>query len=210
MQLKKKKNMKKYFLKVIVVVYLITTNNLFAQSRRDKYDVINSYFEIIVKKDSTKKIIVAKEKINNNSTIDIFKIKYIIRYYGKGNSIADNLLYNKTDWKKMQEKYKNNCNIGKYIWCNDDFWSENDFKYKKIVFESMNNNKGIELLVNKYDFDVCVYSFSEPIYYQNKNYLAFTFVKSYMTGSNTFVVIMKKIKGKWIQTHEASDPNTIN
>lgn len=82
---------------------------------------------------------------------------------------------------------------------------------KMLFLESMNNNKGIELIVDKYKrTDISVYGFSEPIYYQDKKYVVFTVLKSYMAGYSHFIIVMKKIKDKWIVTHKGENPNIIN
>ena len=68
----------------------------------------------------------------------------------------------------------------------------------------MNTKKGIESLIEKYNKStICLYSFSEPIYYQNKKYLVFKNYKICIAGGSSFVIITQKIKGKWIRTHEA-------
>jgi hypothetical protein len=75
----------------------------------------------------------------------------------------------------------------------------------------MNTNKGIELIIEKYNkFDIKVYGFSEPIYYQNKKYLVFTVNKLTLNGSHSNIIVMKKISGKWIMTHKGENPNIIN
>ena len=53
--------------------------------------------------------------------------------------------------------------------------------------------------------DFYYYYFSNPIYYQNKEYLIFTvfdgFIFDGLSGSSK-IIIYKKKNGKWIQTHE--------
>ena len=88
-----------------------------------------------------------------------------------GNGRGDATLYKKKDFQKMKKEYKDKCLPGKRIWCNEDFWSIDNFRYKKVILESMNTNKQIEIILDKYNrADIEVYGFSEPIYYQNKKY----------------------------------------
>lgn len=205
--------MKNYFFYTVITILSITnfSNTLFAQSTNEKYKALNDYFETIVK-DTTQDVFVAKEKINSNETLNIFGLNEILIVDPEGNWKSDITLFKKKDFEKMKKEYKNRCLPGKRIWwCNDDYWTKNNFSYKKVVLESMNKDKGIELIFEKYNgIDIDVYGFSEPIYYQNNKYVVFTVHKSHMAGTNTIIVIMKKIKCKWIVTHKGSNPNIIN
>ena len=127
------------------------------------------------------------------------------------NGIGKGTLFKKKDFEKMKKEYKNRCVTGKRIWCNDDYWTKDNFRYKKVALESMNTDKEIELILDKYNrADIKVYGFSEPIYYQNKRYIVFTMHISHMAGASTRIIIMEKIKCKWIMTHEGSNPNIMN
>ncbi|SHH21343.1 hypothetical protein SAMN05444372_1261 [Flavobacterium micromati] len=205
--------MKNYFFYTAIILLCITnfSNVLFAQLTNEKYKALNDYFETIVK-DTTQVVFVAKEKINSNETLNIFGLNEILIVDSVGNWKSDIALFKKKEFEKMKKEYKNRCVSGKRIWwCTDDYWRKDNFRYKKIVLESMNTNKGIELIFEKYSgIDIDVYGFSEPIYYQNNKYVVFTVHKSHMAGTNTIIVIMKKIKCKWIVTHIGSNPNIIN
>ena len=169
----------------------------------DKYNALNDYF-ITIEKDSNKKIFVAREKINSNYTLEIFKLNEIQAFDSKGNITPDTGLFNEKDWGKLKSENPDPPIQDKRIWDTNKYWTKNDFKHDKIIFESMNTKTGIESLIEKYDkSNICLYSFSEPIYYQNKKYLVFTNYKICIAGGSSFVVIMQKIKGKWIRTHEA-------
>lgn len=201
--------MKNYFFYTVITLLFIT-NTLSAQSTIEKYKALNDYIETIIK-DTSQVMFVAKEKINPNETLKIFKLNDIMIIDSAGNGRQDNMLYKKKDFEKMQKEYKNKCVPGKRIWCNDDYWWKDNFKYKKVVIESMNTDKGVELINDKYNrFDIFVYGFSEPIYYQNNKYVVFTIHKSHMAGASTRIIIMKKNKGKWVVTHQGSNPNIIN
>jgi hypothetical protein len=205
--------MKNYFFYTVIILLSITnfSNTLFAQSTNEKCKALNDYFETIVK-DTTQDVFVAKEKINSNETLNIFGLNEILITDSAGNWKRDPTLYIKKDFEKMKKEYKDRCAAGKRIWwCNDDYWTKDNFRYKKVVLEGMNTNKGIELIIEKYNkVDIKVYAFSELIYYQNKKYLVFTVNKLTLNGSNPNIIIMKKIKDKWIVTHQGSDPNLIN
>lgn len=201
--------MKNYFFCIVIILLLIAnfSNTLFAQKKNDKYEALNAYFETIIK-DTTQTVYVAKEKINSNETLNIFGLNNIMIIDRFGNGKGDTTLYDKRDYEKMKKKHENSCASGERIWwCSDNFWENTDFRYKKVILESINTIKKQEALLLKYDK---IYVFSELLYYQNKNYLIFTVDTLYPSGSNAYVVIMRKIKGKWIVTHKAQNPNEIN
>ena len=202
--------MKKIYTVIILLTVTIFTNTLFAQSTNEKYEALNNYFETIID-DTTQVVFVAKEKINSNETLTIFGLNDIMIIDAVGNGKGDSTLYKKKDFQIMNSKYKNKCIPGKRIWCNDDYWTIDNFKYKKIVLESMNTNKEIEPIMDKYNnVNLKVYGFSEPIYYQNKKYIVFTIHIAHMAGSSTHIIIMKKNKGKWIMAYKGSNPYLIN
>ena len=188
--------------------YSQTKSNL-KLDEKEKLEAINDYFETIVK-DSNKEVFIAREKINSNYTLEIFKQNEIQAIDLKGNRTPDTKLFNEKDWKKFKKQNQDPPIQDNRIWDNHKYWTKNDFRHSKTIFESMNKKPGIESIMEKYKkYDICVYSFSEPMYYQNKKYLVFTNLKIYSSGGNPFVVVMKKIKGKWIRTHEAFNPNEI-
>jgi len=204
--------MKNYFFYTVIILLCITnfSNVLFAQSANEKYKALNDYLATIIK-DTTQVIFVAKEKINSNETLNTFGLNDIMIIDTAGNGRGDDTLYNKKDFEKMKTKYKNKCLTGKRIWCADDFWTKENLTYNKITFESMNSTEGIETIFKKYnDFDINIYGFSEPIYYQNKKYLIFTVNISGLNSSKTYLIVMKKSKEKWIVTHKGENPNIIN
>ena len=168
-----------------------------------KYKALNDYFETI-EKDSNKEIYVAREKINSNYTLEIFKLNEIQAFDSKGNITTDTKLFKEKDFEKLKCENPDPLIQDERIWATSKYWNKNNFKYDKIIFVSMNTKIGIESIIEKYDkSNICVYSFSEPIYYQNKKYLVFTNYKICIAGGSSFVVIMQKIKGKWVRTHEA-------
>jgi hypothetical protein len=176
---------------------------------KEKLEAINDYFETIVK-DSNKKVFIAREKLNSNLTLEIFNSNDIQSIELKGNVEPYNHLFNEKDWEKFKKQNQDPPIQDNRIWDTHKYWTKNDFRHSKTVFESMNKKPGIESIMEKYkNYDICVYSFSEPMYYHNKKYLVFTNLKICISGGNKFVVVvvMKKIKGKWVRTHEAFNPN---
>lgn len=202
--------MKKCFFYTVIILLAVAnfSSTLFAQSTNEKIIALNNYLETVIK-DTTQVVLIAKEKINSNETLNIFGLNEIMIIDSDGNGKGDSTLYKKKDFEIMRDKYKNNCTAGKRFWCNDDFWTKEDFKYKKISLESMSTKKGIEVVLEKYNTaDIKVYGFSEPIYYQK--YIVFTVITVNMTGSKTRIIIMKKIKDKWIVTHKGDNSNIMN
>lgn len=196
--------MNRYF--VYIIIFLLSG----CSATKDKYDALNSYFETILK-EKDKRVIIAKEKINSNFTIEMLKLNEIQAIDTAGNITVDTMFFNQEDWGKLKNEYQNTIVKGLRYWDNNEYWTTNDFKHKKIVFENMNTKTGIEPVIEKYDkSDVCVYSFSEPIYYQNKKYIVFFTTKICIAGGNPFVVIMEKINNKWILTHKAYNSNLLN
>jgi hypothetical protein len=201
--------MKNYFFYTVIILLFIAnfSDTLFAQSTNEKYEALNDYFETIIK-DTTQVVFVAKEKINSNETLNTFRLNHIVIVDSAENGIGKGTLFKKKDFAKMKKEYENSCIPSERIWwCNNDFWGNNDFRNKKVLFGSMNTVKNQEYFTYKYDR---VYAFSEPIYYQNKRYIVFTMHISHMAGASTRIIIMEKIKSKWIMTHEGSNPNIIN
>lgn len=201
--------MKNYFFCSLIL--LLTVNfsaSLSAQKKKDKYEALNTYFETIVK-DTTQTIYVAKEKISSNETLTIFESNVKMINDPVNNCKAYTKLFNWRDFEKMKKKYKNTCTPSERVWwCSNAFWETNDFKYKKVLLESMNTVKNQEYLTYKYHGRV--YAFSEPIYYQNKKYLVFTAEALFMSGARITIVIMEKVKSKWTVMSEWSNPYLYN
>ena len=199
-----------FYLSIIILFTINFSNTLFSQSREEKYKILSTYLEGLVKH-SGNEIFIAKEKINNNTTIDVLKKDWIFVLNSNGKWVHDRLFFNKESWQKMEKKYKNGCLSGKLNWCNNDFWSKENFAYNKVIFESMNTDKGIESVFKKYNnLHIMVYGFSDPIYYQNKKYIIFTVNISGFNSYEYYIVVMRKKNKKWIITHEGRDPDYIN
>lgn len=178
-----------------------------SSAKIDRFEALNDFLETKIK-DETEKIIVIKEKESPEETIKIF--------YGGSAENPDTQpvqfpIYNEKDWLKMKDRYVDKrCDLLGI----SDYWNENDFRHKKI--ELVN---GIEFweklksiyLSSKYDArDKSinkVFAFSMPIIYKKK-YLTF-FVSegdndfSPISHSNKYIVVMEKIKGKWVVIEKA-------
>jgi hypothetical protein len=204
--------MKNYFFITFIVLLTATnfSNTLFAQSTNERNKALNNYFETIIK-DTTQVVFVAKEKITSNETIHIFGLNDIMIIDSAGNGTGDTTLFKKKDFEIMKKKYKNNCIQGRLNWCDNNYWTKEDFRHKKIILESVNYKNGIEPIFKKYNnLNIKVYSFSEPIYYQNKKYIVFTIIRLGFDSGKTNIIIMRKIKGKWIVSHKGENPNIMN
>ncbi len=199
-----------FCLTLILILVLYFSSKVQAQSINEKNKALNDYLETIFK-DSTQVIYVAKEKISNNETLNILNKKDIILIDIDGNGTGDPTFIKEKDFKTLQNKYNNNCKSDILIWCTDKYWLQEDFKNHKVALETVNTEKRIQAINEKYNnYELMVYSFSEPIYYQNKKYLIFTVNISSYFSSKTYTAIMKKNKSKWIMTHKGIDPDVMN
>jgi hypothetical protein len=189
---------------------LISSQLLFGcYAVKDKQTPINDYLSSLNLKESDK-IMIIQEKINNNVTIDIFKGKSF--YYSGVNKFVkvegvEEPLYDEKNWKKMKDTYED-----KYIkdyWVKDNYWTLKDFKYKNIIFikhEKFPDPGKYEEFDFKENFNV--FSFSAPIYYRHNKYAAFTLIKTttdYKTLASASILIMNKVKGKWIVLQKVGD-----
>lgn len=175
---------------------------------KDKYNALNNYINLEIK-DTTKNIIVVKEKVSANMTIEILKSSQIISLDSKKTGSLDTILFHEKEWKKMKKKHENIHLTKKDNSLEDKYWTKEDFTCKKILLESI---KGLpdDYLFNKYisNLNIYVFYFSEPIYYRDRNHLIFTVYQSdkiggYGGGSSIFLVVMRKEKRKWLLTHIA-------
>jgi len=204
--------MKNYFFynAFALLTVFFFSNTMFPQSTNERYQALNDYLETIIK-DTTQVIYIAKEKINSNETLKVFKLNEIMIIDSDGNGKEDTTLYKEKDFEVMEKKYQNNCIPGRLQWCKDDYWEIENFKYRKISLQSMNSPKAIELMLKRnYELDIIVHGFSEPIYYQNNKYIVFTKDRSGFDSHHSNIIVMEKRKGKWIVTHKGENPNVMN
>jgi hypothetical protein len=192
--------MKKEIFTTLLIISLISS----CSPTKDKHQALNDYLHTVVS-DTLKEIIIIKNKINSNQTIEIFNVKDIISIDSKGIGKPDTTLYNEIDWKKMEERYAIDYLAGKNPWFTNEFWTKENFDYEKIIFEDSYVGKA-DAFQEKYNYrpSIDIYSFSEPIFYRSKRFIVFTVDKSRtpIGYGQTYIVIMKKKRGKWIVTHK--------
>jgi hypothetical protein len=185
---------------IIYSFLLLFSFSSFSQEK-DKFNAINDYLDSIII--PNEEILVVKEKISSNETLFIFQgtisidpdTKKLERFDG-----VDEPLYTEKLWEIMKNKYGDTLpKIGRY-WLKNQFWNADDFRYKNIEFE---NYEICDKKLQRYSYawpEKKIYSFSNPIYYKNKEYVTFTVshtsTKSIGFHSNS-IIIMKKIKNKW-------------
>lgn len=185
-------------------------------SIREKYEVLNDFLDKRIK-DSSKKIIIMSEKINTNMTLRILRINdiYSVDSITRKGIKEDKTFYKEEEWEKARKKYSKN-SIVEIENANsrggECCWIAENFNYKNVIFEELHiatpefDKKYISS--PNYDF----YYFSEPIYYQNKEYLIFTFLEgtifpTFSRESN--IIVYKNKNGKWVQTH-IGNPDWFN
>ncbi|OUL59923.1 hypothetical protein [Flavobacterium sp. AJR] len=193
--------MKNYIICIVTISIFVSG----CSSTKDKYNALNNYFEAIVK-DSTKEVIVIKQKKSSNITLEVLKANQISSVDAKGVKRYDKTFFKEKDWEVMKKKYGRIQLPEQGYLLENEFWTKEDFRHKRIIIEHYKTQTD---LLNKYldmrnDTNYEMYFFSDPIYYHKKKYLVFVTTKSSMIGGgSTFVVVMEKKNGKWIQTHEA-------
>jgi len=190
----------------------------------EKYAVIRDYLDSEIKKDS-KKIMIYSKKTNTNVTLKILRLNdiYVLDSI-TGMYKEDKTFYKETDWEITRKKYSKN-SIAEIENASDKggecCWVAENFNYKNVIFEEL--QPGSKAFIEKYMpskitpiekkvdgiANYKLYSFSEPIYYQNRECLIFTFSKGDFFGSNSLIIIYKKKNGKWVQTH-IGNPNWVS
>jgi hypothetical protein len=193
--------MKKEIFIALLIISLISS----CSPTKDKRQALNDYLHTVILDTSSKEIIIIKDKINSNLTIEIFNVNDIIAIDSKWKGKADTIIYNERDWKKMEKRYAVDYQAGKNPWFINEFWTKEDFDHKKIIFEDSYVGK-TDAFLKKYDYkpSIDIYSFSDPIYYKNKSVVVFTVHKTAtpIGFGQTYIIIMNKKRGKWIVTHK--------
>lgn len=192
-----------------------------APSKTDKYNSLNDFLDTKIK-DESEKIIIIKKKENLDKVIKIFRGDFLefADSYGlvrlekpiKEGGI-DFPLYDERNWRKMKKRYGSTKGNSTF---NFGYWNENDFKHKKVEFvnriEFWKKIKSIYLSFQYYKRDKSIkkiYAFSTPILYK-KDYLTFLVFEgnndfSPMSNGDDYVVVMKKITGKWVVIQKGYD-----
>lgn len=179
----------------------------YSQSSEDKYDAINDYLRVLVK-DTTKTIMIVKEKIGPNETLRLFsggKLNDIP--FNRVNGIQERLggvlepLYDENDFQKMRKKYQDDKNEGRYGFSKNTNWEASDFKLKNIYIEShdiimFKKERALPL----YKYETLLIALSDPIYYKNRDYLVMAIAtqkSNPLYSPKYYVIVMKKTNKKW-------------
>ncbi|WP_374173097.1 hypothetical protein [Flavobacterium tructae] len=193
---------------IFVLLIMICVTAMYPQLKNDKYDAINTYLSLIVK-DTTKTVVLVKEKISANKSLRLFcggELNDIphTRINGIQVRVGGILepLYDENEFQKMRKKYQDDKNEGRFGFEKNVKWDSNDFKLKNIYFEVFDTifykmQKGIP----NYSYTTQVIALSEPMYYKEKKYLVIAVSIGDTTPLgyiNDYVVVMKKIKNKWL------------
>jgi hypothetical protein len=193
----------------------------------EKYAVIIDFLDTKIK-DRSKKIMIMSQKINTNMTLRILRLNdiYVLDSIDNKKNEEDKTFYKESDWETARKKYSKkslteieNATFNGGECC----WIAENFNYKNVIIEEL--QPGSKAFIEKYipskitPFEKNVdytahyefYSFSEPIYYENRECMIFTFSKGYIDGlsGSSEIIIYKKKNGKWVQTHIGM-PNWIS
>lgn len=185
----------------IIILYAISIASISCSSSKDKFNALNSYFEAEVK-DTAKEVIVIQQKISPSLTLKLLKANEIREVTANGLGKSNTSFFNEKDSADFKAKYVKNENEENGWLLKDENWTKDDFRHKKIIFERFTKNN--DLLTNyvklKKNLDYKVFYFSDPVYYQNKNYLIFSSGYGDLMSVNYCLVIMEKKENKWVQT----------
>jgi hypothetical protein len=190
-----------------IIILLIILSS--CSTSKDKFNALNDYLNIELK-DSTKRmvinktkgIIIVEEKISPNYTIEKFDECVLSAYHLGYQFRGDTTLYNVKNWTKMKNKYALKQSNKERFYLKNDFWTKQDFTFKRITIEKIEKIKNVindptkDSILNSQ-----IYAFSEPIYYKNKKFIVLSvsnFTYSSIPNASSYLVIMKKEKGKWV------------
>jgi hypothetical protein len=178
----------------------------------EKYAVVSDFLDTKIK-DHSKKIMIHSQKINTDMTLRILRLNeiYALDSIDRTKNYEDKTFYKEANWEIARKKYSKNTiseiENATYIG-SECFWVSENFINKNIIIEEVEfGTKAYEI---KYFYRTPYYNFfnfSNPIYYQNKEYLIFycsygsVFPPEYY---NSAIIIYTKKNGKWVQTHEGA------
>ncbi|MBZ4035448.1 hypothetical protein K6T82_11770 [Flavobacterium sp. 17A] len=159
-------------------------------------------------------VIIISNKINSNYVLDLFKERSLVSI---NNNTLDNSIisndpsYVEEYWNLMNKRYRNYKTDE--TWVQTSFWTQDDFKNPQIKFmkeKDFPKPTAYNEFMSEKSSEVTVFAFSDPVFYQNKQYALFA--KSETTTKKQFIkpisiVIMKAEKGKWIYVKEINDGN---
>lgn len=201
----------KYHKSIVVAINPISKIN---DTLREKYTVVNDFLDTKIK-DRSKKNMIHSKKINTNMTLKILRLNdiYVLDSLDNTKGYEDKTFYKEAEWEIARKKYSKNSvtEIENATFKGGECcWTAENFNYKNFIFEEL--DFGTPAYEKKYFFGLNEYGYkfedfyiSEPIYYQNKEYLIFTFSHGNVFPTyeiSTRIIIYKKKNGKWVQTHE--------
>ena len=180
---------------------------------REKYAVLSNFLDTKIK-DRSKKIMIHSKKINTNMTLKILRLNeiYALDSIDSKKNYEDKTFYKEIDWEIARKKYSKN-SVAEIENATDKgaecCWVTENFNYKNFIFEELDfgtpaYEKKYFFGLNEYGYEFEDFDISEPIYYQNKEYLIFTFSHGSVFPPleyATRIIIYKKKNGKWVQTH---------
>ena len=180
---------------------------------REKYAVINDFLDTKII-DRSKKIMIHGKKINTNMTLRILRLNdiYVLDSTDSKKNYEDKTFYKEAEWEIARKKYSKNSvtEIENATFRGGECcWIAENFNYKNFIFEELDfgtpaYEKKYFFGLNEYGYEFEDFYISEPIYYQNKEYLVFTFSDGMVFPTQNYstnIIIYKKKNGKWIQTH---------
>ncbi|OXB19576.1 hypothetical protein B0A80_19680 [Flavobacterium tructae] len=191
----------------LVLLIMICVTSMYPQTNKDKYEAINTYLSLIVK-DTTKTIVIVKEKISSNGALELFSGGKLDNVpFSRVNGVEERAggilepLYNENGFQKMRKKYQNDADEGRSYFAKNTKWNSTDFKLKTIFFETYDTimykrGRGIPI----YNYTTEMIALSEPMYYKGKEYLVIAVAigdTSPIGYLNDYVIVMKKINNKW-------------
>lgn len=199
---------------IVVPIYPISKIN---DTLREKYAVVSDFLDTKIK-DRSKIILIFSKKINTNMTLRILRLNdiYALDSVDITKDYEDKTFYKEAEWEIARKKYSKNsiAEIENATYKGGECcWVAENFNYKNFIFEELDS--GALAFEKKYftnPIDYEYFYFSDPIYYQNKEYLIFTVFDGKtidgLSGSSK-IIIYKKKNGKWVQTH-IGVPNWIS
>ena len=203
---------------IVVPTNPINQNN---DTLSEKYAVINDFLDTKIK-DRFKKIMIHSQKINTDMTLRILRLNeiYALDSIDRTKNYEDKTFYKEANWEIGRKKYSKNSvtEIENASFRGGECcWVAENFNYKNFIFEELDfgtpaYEKKYFFGLNEYGYEFEDFYISQPMYYQNKEYLIFTFSHGSVFPPleyATRIIIYKKKNGKWVQTH-IGVPNWIS
>jgi hypothetical protein len=153
------------------------------------YEPIKVFLES-KKLDKKKLQVLVKQKVSYKKALRIFNYKEGLYPSEDPDLAIHHDLFNKKHWIKMYRRYANDTLVS--YWKKEDFADYNfELEKAKLIFKSA--------FLDKYSSSMNVIFLSEPMYYWNNKYIIFFYDNLNVDSSNERqVVIMKRVKKKWI------------